>query len=114
MSFFVQNLSIYAAKNRAWKKLTEYVGHFEYVLIRDECSRDALVEELRAKVEEINAECPKLKPIRFSAGNNGEGCFRMDASVNKMGCPDMIFTMNIVKIRSVYQFSENLVKGELS
>lgn len=112
MSFFVQYLNTYAAKNRACKKVIDYVEKYKYVLIRDECSRDALVEELRAKVTQINAEHPKLKPIRFSAGNMGGGSFRIDASIDKMGCPDMVFTMNIVNVRSIYQFSE-CVKGAI-
>lgn len=112
MMFFVQNLSTYAPKNRAWKKLTDYVGRFENVLIKDECSRSALVEELRVKIDEINAQHPKLKPIRFKAGLIGGG-LRIDASVDKMGCPDLIFIMNIVNVRSVFQFSENIAKGEL-
>lgn len=110
MSFFVQHLNAYAAKNRAWKKLSDYVDKFQYVLIRDEISRDALVEELRLKVEEINTQHPKLKPIRFSAGNMGGESFRIDATVEKCGCPDTVFIMDIVRVRSIYQFSEN-VKG---
>lgn len=110
MSFFVQHLNTYAAKNRAWKKVTDYMSKFEYVLIKDECSCDALVEVIRAKVNEINAEHPKLKTIRFSAGNIGGDSFRIDASVDKAGCPDMVFIMDIVKVRSIYEFSER-VKG---
>lgn len=112
MSFFVQHLSTYAAKNRAWKKMTDYVSKYEYVLIRDECSRDALVEELRTKVDDINAEHPKLKPIRFSSGNMGGNSFRVSASVDKLGCPDTVFIMDIVRVRSIYEFSER-VKGAI-
>lgn len=110
MRFFVQHLSTYAPKNRAWKEVTDYVTKFERVLIPDEISRDALVEELRLKTEEINAQHPKLKPIRFSAGNLDSTSFRVSASVDKCGCPDTVFSLDIVRVRSVYQFSES-VKG---
>lgn len=110
MKFFVQHLSTYAPKNRAWKKFTDYVMKFERVLIPDEISRDALVEELRLKTEEINAQHPKLKPIRFSAGDLDNTSFRVSASVDKCGCPDTVFALDIVKVRSIYQFNEN-VKG---
>lgn len=112
MRFFVQHLSTYAPKNRAWKKVTDYVMKFERVLIPDEISRDALVEELRLKTEEINAQHPKLKPIRFSAGSLDGTSFRVSASVDKCGCPDSVFTLDIVKVRSIYQFNEN-VKGAI-
>lgn len=110
MRFFVQHLSTYAPKNRAWKKFIDYVTKFERVLIPDEVSRDALVEELRLKTEEINAQHPKLKPIRFSAGNLDGTSFRVSASVDKCGSPDTVFFLDIVKARSIYQFSES-VKG---
>lgn len=110
MSFFVQKVNTYAAKNRAWKKVTDFVSKFEYTLIRDECSRDSLSEVIMTRINEINSEHPKLKPIRFSCGNLGGGIFRIDASVDKLGCPDMIFIMDMVQVRSVYEFSE-VVKG---
>ena len=72
MMFFVESLQTYSPKNKACKNLLEYVGKYKYVLIKDEISLDALKEELRIKVDEINAEYPKLKKkIRFSAGNVG-------------------------------------------
>lgn len=112
MRFFVRYLNTYAPKNRAWKKITDYVTKFERALIPDDISRDALVEELRLKTEEINAQHPKLKPIRFSAENLNNTVFRVSASVDKCGCPDTVFALDIVKIRSIYQYSEN-TKGVL-
>lgn len=106
MMFFVQHLQTYAPKNRAWKKVCDYVTKFEYVLVRDELALDALNEELRLMVEKVNAEHPKLKPIRYSAGNCGNKFFRIDVSVDRMGCPDMVFIMDICQVRSTYQFSE--------
>mgnify|MGYP005946576159 CR=1 FL=1 len=111
MRFFVQHLSTYAPKNRAWKKFNDYVVKFERVLIPDEISRDALVEELRLKTEEINAQHPKLKPIRFSSGNLDGTSFRVSASVDKCGCPDTVFSLDIVRVRSIYQYSESMKGG---
>lgn len=111
--FFIQHLQTYVPKNRAWKKVCDYVEKYQEVLIKDELALDALKEELRLMVEKINTEHPKLKPIRYSAGNCGNRLFRIDASVDKMGCPDMVFIMDICQVRSIYQFSES-VKGELS
>lgn len=104
--FFVQHLQTYAPKNRAWKKVCDYVAKYEYVLVRDELALDALKEELRLMVEKVNTEHPKLKPIRYSAGSCGSKLFRIDVSVDKMGCPDMVFIMDICQVRSTYQFSE--------
>lgn len=101
MMFFVQSLCTYIPKNKAWKELCDYVGQYKDVLIKDECSLDALIEEIRAKINQINAAHPKLKQIRFSSGLSK----RIDATVDKSGCPDTIFFMDICKVRSIYQFS---------
>ena len=61
MLYFVQTFNTYSPKNRACKKLIDFVQKFERVLIKDELSRDTLKEEIRIKVDEINAEHPKLK-----------------------------------------------------
>lgn len=106
MMYFVQHLQTYAPKNRAWKKVCDYVETFKEVLIKDNMALNALKEELRLKVEQVNAEHPKLKPIRFSSGNLNGSTFRIDTSIDRMGCPDTVFFMDICKVRSVYQYSE--------
>lgn len=106
MMYFVQHLQTYVSKNRAWKKVCDYVETFEDVLIQNDLALDALKEELRIKIEQVNAEHPKLKPIRYSGGHIGSGTIRMDASVDKAGCPDMVFIMDICKVRSMYRYSE--------
>lgn len=114
--YFVYSLQPYSPKNRAWRELLEYVKQYEYVLIKDEISLDALIEELRMKVSEINTKYPKLKQIRFSSGKMAVGVQQIDASTDSMGCPDMIFFMNICRVHSVYQFSEKVTtpKKEIS
>lgn len=111
MMFFVQYLNTYAPKNRAWLELTNYIAKFKYVLVKDELARTALVEELRNKVNEMNKQYSKLKPFHFHAGVMGES-LRVDVSVTKNGCPDMVFVMDIVKVRSIYQFSERIINNE--
>ncbi len=108
MLYFVQTFNTYSPKNRACKKLLDFVQKFERVLIKDELSLDVLKEEIRIKVDEINAEHPKLKRIRFSASNIGGGLQRVEASVDNMGCSDYVFFMDICRVRSIYQFSEGL------
>ncbi len=49
----------------------DYVAKYENVLVRDELALDALKEEIRLMVEKTNVEHPKLKSIRYSAGNCG-------------------------------------------
>lgn len=106
MLYFVQTFNTYSPKKRACKKLIDFVQKFERVLVKDEVSLDALKEEIRIKIDGINAEHPKLKKIRFSASNIGGRVQRIDASVDNMGCSDYVFFMDICRVRGIYQFSE--------
>ena len=46
MMFFVYHLQTYSPKNRAWKKVIDYVEKYKNVLIKDELSLDALKHEI--------------------------------------------------------------------
>lgn len=115
MMFFVYHLQTYAPKNRAWKKVIDHVKKYEYILIKDNLSLDALKHELCDVVNRINAEHPKTKRMQYTAGpiDNGR-TIRIEAHVMSAGCPDTIFIIDICKVRSIYQFSEkaNMLEQE--
>lgn len=104
MMYFTQSLTSYSPKNRAWKKLVDWIQSYEHVLIKDEVSLDALRMEIEAKVKEINAEHPKLKEILFSYDPRINS---FTARVISVGCPDEVFILNYCRVKSYYQFSES-------
>lgn len=69
MMYFVQTFNTYSPKNRACKELLDFVQKFERVLIKDELSLDAMIEEIRLGTQEINEKYPKLK--RSSSSHPG-------------------------------------------
>ena len=94
--YFTNSLSIISPKNRAWKKLVDWIRRFEHVLILDECSLDAL----------------KIKPIIFSGDNSQiSGC--ISARVMSCGCPDTVFNLNYCVVKSTYAFSEDNSKENI-
>jgi hypothetical protein len=66
MTYFVNDLSLYSPKNRACKKLLDFISQFEHVLIKDDCSLDALSSLIEDRIREINTSHPKLRPICYS------------------------------------------------
>lgn len=110
MLYFVQNFNAYSPKNLACKELLDFVQKFERVLIKDELSLDAMVEEIRLNIQKISAKYPKLKKkINFSSNHISDGTLRIDATIESMGCPCYIFYIDICKVRRVFQFSEQVV-----
>ncbi len=71
MMFFVYHLQTYSPKNRAWKKVIDYVEKYKNVLIKDELSLDALKHEIGDTVNRINAEHPKMKRMKCTATPGG-------------------------------------------
>lgn len=107
MMFFVYHLQTYSPKNRAWKKVIDYVEKYKDVLIKDGLSLDALKHEIGDVVNRINAEHPKMKRMQYTASLiDNDRTIRIEAHVISGGCPDTVFFLDICKVRSVYQFSE--------
>ena len=86
MTYFVNHLSLYSPKNRACKKLLDFISQFEHVLIKDDCSLDALSSLIEDRIREINTSHPKLRPICYSRNHSLQ---RITASVlPASGVPD--------------------------
>lgn len=109
MMYFVYRLCTYSAKNKAFKKLLDVIKQYEYILVKDECSLDALASIIEKRIEEINAEHPKLRPICFVRHHSLN---RISASVLPIsGSPDYVFIMDICNVRGTFQYSENEANG---
>ena len=109
MMFFVYHLQTYFPKNRAWKKVIDYVEKYKDVLIKDELSLDAFKHEIGDMVNRINADHPNLKRMKCTATPLECDCtIRIEAHVISGGCPYMVFFLDICKVRSIYQFSEKV------
>lgn len=103
MMHFVHSLQTYSPKNRACRELIEFIKPFEYILIKDECALDALCCSIETKIKEINSAHPKLRPIRYAWNASLK---RIDASILSGGSPDMVFILDICRVRSIFQYSE--------
>ena len=101
MMFFVYHLQTYSPKNRAWKKVVDYVEKYKDVLIKDELSLDALKHEIGDVVNRINAEHPKMKRMQYTASPiDNDRTIRIEAHVISGGCPDTVFFARYVSFIS--------------
>ena len=102
MMYYIERPNTWRAANRKCAELQDYVGRFKNCLIADELSRDALIEELRHKVEELNAAYPRTKKlkVRFSS-EEFISCYPEGQHVD-----EYVFTINIHPVKRTYQFAE--------
>lgn len=112
MTYFVNHLSLYSPKNRACKKLLDFISQFEHVLIKDDCSLDALSSLIEDRIREINTSHPKLRPICYSRNHSLQ---RITASVlPASGVPDYVFIMDFCQVRNIFQYSEKRLLFQVS
>lgn len=105
MMYFVYHLSVYKPRNKACGELLDFIRSYEYILIKDDCSLDALASTIEAKIEEINKGNVKSRPISFVRNHSLN---RISASVlPPSGSPNYVFIMDICQVRSTFQYSEN-------
>lgn len=66
MMRYIISPSLGKAANRKIKELHEYVAKYSNCIVMDDLTRDAIVNELREKVDELNAAYPRTKPLEVS------------------------------------------------
>lgn len=104
MMYFIERPNTWTPANRKCAEIQEYVGKFKNCLIADDLSRDALIEEIRNKVEELNAAYPRTKKLVVDLGMTGDyvSCHPHPRTSDS----DSIFTMNIYPVLRTYRFAE--------
>ena len=108
MMYFIERPNTWKAANRKCAELIEYVSEFKNCLIMDKLSLDALVEELRHKVKELNEAYPRTKRLVLKYSfNDFISCCPEEQHVD-----EYVFTINIHPVRKTYRFSEKLVLEE--
>ena len=112
MMYFIQRINTWSAANQKCRLLQDFVNQFENTLIADDISRDALVEDIRRKVEELNQAYPRTKPLVVDFDICHRDYVSCKPEHNRI--EDLYaFTFHIHPVRRTYRFSENttLLKG---
>lgn len=101
--FFVSYVNTYKPFNAACKEIAEWATSFRNVLIKDECSLDALHAEIDKKITEINSKYPKVKRFNVNRYDDNLGV-KVYAGDNSDY--NNVFVLSIHKVRGTYEFSE--------
>ena len=102
MMYYIERPNTWRAANRKCAELQEFVEQFKNCLIVGNLSRDALINEIRHKVEELNAAYPRTKRLNVRSTSDGFiSCYPEDQHVD-----EHVFTINIHPVRKIYKFAE--------
>ncbi len=106
MMYYIDKPNTWRAANRKCAEMQEYVSRFCDCLITDDLSRDALVEELRRKTDELNEAYPRTRKLVTSVDFGYFITCKPEGSVD-----DYVFIIRINPVRKTYRFAE---KGVLA
>jgi hypothetical protein len=105
MMYYIDKPATWSAANRKCAEIQEYVGQYKNCLIADELSRDALIQDIRHKVEELNAAYPRTKTLKVHFDfSDFLSCFADPRKVDDQ----YVFTIRFLPVRRTYQFAENV------
>lgn len=105
MMYFIQRINTWSPANQKCKLLQDFVKQFENTLIADDISRDALVEDIRRKVEELNQAYPRTKPLVVTLDHLLHDYVSCQPELRKIE-DHYAFTFHIHPVRRTFRFSE--------
>ena len=103
--FYIEKPNTCKAANRKCAEIQEFVDKFKNCLIADELSRDAMIKEIRHKVEQLNDAYPRTKKleVRFNYFRDYLTC----TPVERNSDSDTVFFITFHPVRRTYRFAEN-------
>lgn len=105
MMYYIERPATWSPANRKCKLLQDFVKQFENTLIADDISRDALVEDIRRKVEELNQAYPRTKKLVVTLDHLHHDYVSCQPELRKIE-DEYVFTFHIHPVHRTYRFSE--------
>ncbi len=105
MKYFIDKVNTWSPANRKCKEVQAFVTEFRQTLIPDDAAVEALMEEIRQKVEELNEAYPRTKRLKVRKEGNFVACDNEDKKLDDQ----YVFTFHIEKVRQTYKTLEQMV-----
>ena len=102
MKYYIDKVNTWSPANRKCLEVQSFVKEFRQTLIPDEAAAEALVEERRQKVEELNETYPRTKRLKVRKEGNFVACDNEEQRVDDQH----VFTFHIERVRQTYKTLE--------
>ncbi len=109
MKYFIDKVNTWSPANRKCKEVQAFVTEFRQTLIPDDAAVEALMEEIRQKVEELNEAYPRTRRLKVRKEGNFVACDNEEPKVDDQH----VFTFHIEKVRQTYKTLEQMVDGNV-
>ena len=102
MNYYIERPNTWKAANRKCAEIQEFVDQFRNCLIYGKTSRDALIKEIRDKVEKLNNVYPRTKRLVLDCGSDRISCYPEGRACDY----EYVFTIDIHPVKRTYGFVE--------
>ena len=106
--YYIDKINTWSPDNRKCKELQAFVTEFRQTLIPDDAAVEALMEEIRQRVEELNVAYPRTKRLEVRKDGNFVACYNDERKVDDQ----YVFTFHIEKVRQTYKTIEMMVDSK--
>lgn len=104
--YYIDKVNTWGPANRKCLEVQSFAKEYRQTLIPSEAAAEAIVEEIRQKVEELNETYPRTKRLAVRKKGNFVEC-STDGNDDQY-----VFTFHIEKVRKTYKTLEMMADGE--
>ena len=106
MMYYIEMPKTWRAAIRKCEEVQEFIKKFEHSLIADDLSFDAIIFEIRHKVDELNDAYPRTKKLVVTGGTK---CNRIYCFPEGRGCDyEYVFIIDANPVRKTYSYAKLL------
>ena len=105
MKYYIDKVNTWSPANRKCLEVQSFVKEFRQTLIPNDDVVEAMMKEIREKVEELNDRYPRTKRLAVKKEGNFVACVNEDRKLDDQ----YVFTFHIEKVRQTYKTLEIMV-----
>lgn len=100
MMYYIEKPQTWSPANKKCAEIQKFVAQYENCLVADDGSRDALIKEIRHKVEELNAAypCTKKLKVNFSFTSDYISCVPEERKI----FDEFVFAFHFYPVKRTY------------
>lgn len=108
MKYYIDKVSTWSPANRKCQEVQSFVVEFRQTLIPDDDAVEAMMKEIREKVEELNDRYPRTKRLMVRKDGEFVFCISEERKLDEQ----YVFTFYIRKVNQIYKTLEMMVDGK--
>lgn len=104
--YFIDYVKTWKPANKKCGEMIDFACQFEHKLVKDECSLDAMLNEIRQMATTLDAKYPKTMPLSVNTWCSF-GTLKSIYCKTENSLDTNVFSLSCKKVMGTYEFSES-------